>query len=213
MTHRANATLAVIVSCFVATLIAGSALAGASDSDPSAELGLVSPKVVSLDGDDWLLATDPDNIGINQKWWLAPQETAVQCKVPWIIQDPFPGYHGVAWYWKRFDAPENPHLGGRTLLHFEAVDYKADVWVNDVGVGSHEGGEAPFDLDITEALNEDGQNILAVRVLNPTDTSIDGIVLSETPHRNKVNAYTAGSSYNHGGIVAPVRLLVVPAVY
>ena len=46
----------------------------------------------------------------------------------------------------------------------------------------------------------------------PTNEPIDGIVLSETPHRNKVIPYRAGASYNHGGIVDSVELLVVPAV-
>ena len=45
----------------------------------------------------------------------------------------------------------------------------------------------------------------------PRNSPIDGIVLGETPHRNKVIPYSAGSSYNHGGIVDSVELLVVPA--
>ena len=53
---------------------------------------------------------------------------------------------------------------------------------------------------------------MAVRVLNPTHETIDGIVLNETPHRNKVIPYGAGASYNHGGIVDSVELLVVPLV-
>ena len=51
--------------------------------------------------------------------------------VAWIIQDAFPGYHGVAWYWKEFEAPAVPEPGGRMLLRFWQVDYKADVWLKD----------------------------------------------------------------------------------
>lgn len=58
--------------------------------------------------------------------------------------DTFPGYHGVAWYWRDFAAPANPHQDGRYWLRFWAVDYKADVWLNGVPVGGHEGGETPF---------------------------------------------------------------------
>ena len=61
--------------------------------------------------------------------------------MPWIIQEAFPGYHGVAWYWRDFNAPANPHAGGRYLLRFWAVDYLAEVWLNGVHVGGHEGGE------------------------------------------------------------------------
>ena len=63
-----------------------------------------------------------------------------------------------------------------------------EVWLNDVPVGGHEGGETPFMLDITEAVKAGRTNRLAVRVLNPKAEPIDGIVLAETPHRNKVPA-------------------------
>ncbi len=49
------------------------------------------------------------------------------------------------------------------------MDYKADVWLNGVLVGGHEGGETPFTLDVTEAIKPLATNRLAVRVLNPTN--------------------------------------------
>ena len=124
-----------------------------------------------------------------------------------------PGYHGVAWYWKSFIPPQNPYRGGRCLLRFHAVDYLADVWLNDRPVGSHEGGETPFALDVTEAVKSGASNRLAVRVLNPKAEPTDGIVLAETPHRNKVPAgITSGGSYNSGGITEPVEVFWVPSV-
>ena len=146
----------------------------------------LSSTVVSLDGDQWLLATDPTNVGRGEEWFKTPRPEAKSTKVPWIIQDAFPGYHGVAWYWRDFAAPANPHTQGRYLLRFWAVDYKAYVWLNGVRVGGHEGGETPFPLDVTEAFKPGAPNRLAVRVLNPTHEPIDGIVLSHTPRRNKV---------------------------
>lgn len=100
----------------------------------------------------------------------------------------------------------------RYLLRFWAVDYRAEVWLNGVAVGEHEGGETPFVLDVTDVLRLNEPNLLAVRVLNPTCDPIDGIVLPETPHRNKALPYTAGSACNQGGIIDSVELLVVPAV-
>ena len=97
----------------------------------------VSSKIISLDGNQWLIATDPDNVGCNQKWWKEPVPEAKETKVPWIIQGPFPYYHGLAWYWRDFVPPANPHLEGRYLLRFWAVDYKADVWLNSVHVGGY----------------------------------------------------------------------------
>jgi hypothetical protein len=132
--------------------------------------------------------------------------------VPWIIQDPFPGYHGVAWYWRDFPAPVNPHPRGRYLLRFWAVDYTAEVWLNGLAVGKHEGGETPFLLDVTRAIKPGASNRLAVRVLNPTHQPIDGIVLNETPHRNKALPYSPGSAWDQGGIMDSVELLLAPAV-
>ena len=57
------------------------------------------------------------------------------------------------------------------LLHFGAVDWRADVWVNGVSLGRHEGGYTPFDFDVTPALQK-GVNTLRVRVWDPTDARL-----------------------------------------
>ena len=169
-------------------------------------------QVISLDG-SWMLGIDPDNRGVDDTWWTAPRPDAKPTHVPWIIQDAFPGYHGVVWYWKEFECPANPHATGRTLLRFWQVDYKCDVWLNDSPVGSHEGGESMFVLDVTEFIKAGQVNRLAVRVLNPTHDPIDGIVLNETPHRNKALPYRSGSAWNQGGIWDSVEILHVPQAW
>ena len=68
--------------------------------------------VQPLDGDGWRIATDPKNEGREAKWFAAPREETKPTKVPWIIQDAFPGYHGVAWYWREFNAPTNHGSSG-----------------------------------------------------------------------------------------------------
>ena len=72
-------------------------------------------------------------------------------------------------YQRTFEVP-SAWKGKQVLLHFGAVDWKADVWVNDVKVGSHTGGYAPFSFDITPALVAK-TNKLVVRVWDPTDKS------------------------------------------
>ena len=214
MMKRATRPLltALPTALLIALLAAGASNAQAAAPDaPSSERPATS-QVVSLDGDQWLLAPDPANEGRQQAWYREAQSDARKTKVPWIIQDAFPGYHGVAWYWRRFDAPANPHRDGRSLLRFWAVDYLAEVWLNGVRVGDHEGGESPFVLDVTEAVRPGESNLLAVRVLNPTHEPIDGIVLGETAHRNKALPYGAGSAWDQGGIVDSVELLLVPAL-
>lgn len=58
--------------------------------------------------------------------------------------------------------------GFKVLLHFGAVDWKAEVWVNGSAAGSHTGGYYPFSADITALLRE-GENELSVAVWDPTD--------------------------------------------
>ncbi len=70
-------------------------------------------------------------------------------------------------YRRAFDVPSS-WKGKKVLLHFGAVDWKTDVWVNDVKVGSHAGGFTPFSFDITEAL-QGKNNTLMVKVWDPTD--------------------------------------------
>jgi len=169
-------------------------------------------QTVSLDAAGWRLGIDPHNVGKAERWFTAPRPDARITPVPWIIQDIFPDDHGVVWYWRDFTCPQNADPQGRTLVRFWNVDYLAEVWVNDQYLGKHEGADGPFVLDATEAVHPGATNRLAVRVLNPKDEPIDGIVLNETPHRNKTCAFTFGHDYNHGGIEDSVELLVVPAL-
>ncbi len=169
-----------------------------------------SASVRSLAG-TWLLAVDKDNKGREERWFERTRPDAKEAPVPGIIQQVFPGYHGVAWYWHTFSVTQ-PAGTNRLLLRFGAVDYLADVWLNGTHLGSYEGGETPFEFDATAAIKV-GENLLAVRVLNPTGRAIDGYVLNQTPHRNKVDSPRCGSSFNIGGILYPVELRRVPPVY
>ncbi|MDD4270463.1 MAG: hypothetical protein PHN77_19745, partial [Thermoguttaceae bacterium] len=204
--------LLVVTAAALLPIASGSDAAEGPSPTAAAGSQATGTTVLSLEGKDWVVAADPGNGGRAAAWWESPRPGARPIRVPGILQEALPGYHGVAWYWRQFTPPQNPYPGGRCLLRFHAVDYLADVWLNDVPVGGHEGGETPFVLDITDAVRIGAPNRLAVRVLNPTAEPIDGIVLAETPHRNKTPAgITAGASYNSGGITEPVEVFWVPA--
>ncbi|MGD0730846.1 MAG: sugar-binding domain-containing protein [Terracidiphilus sp.] len=164
----------------------------------------------TLDG-EWSILTDPGNVGRDQGWYRTAQPGAQATRVPSTIQETFPAYHGLAWYWHTFEAEPHPYAGGRYLLRFNEVNYSADVWVNGKHVGAHEGADTPFVLDATRAIRR-GQNQLAVRVLNPTIRHIDGILLDETPLLSSSLAYLNGRAYPIGGILEPVELLLTPAI-
>jgi beta-galactosidase/beta-glucuronidase len=70
------------------------------------------------------------------------------------------------WYRTNFEVPADWN-GKNVLLHFGAVDWRADIWINDIKVGSHEGGYTPFSFNITPFLNAASQT-LTVKVWDPT---------------------------------------------
>lgn len=73
-----------------------------------------------------------------------------------------PGFYEAVWYRRIFEM-DRPAGRDRVLLHFEAVDYRATVWVNGQRVCEHEGGYSPFSADITGALAETGVQEVIVR--------------------------------------------------
>lgn len=70
------------------------------------------------------------------------------------------------WYETNFTVPNN-WKNKNIVLHFGAVDWKADFWLNDIKIGSHTGGYSPFSFDITPFLNKKSQK-LVVRVWDPS---------------------------------------------
>ena len=73
----------------------------------------------------------------------------------------------VLWYERRFTVPAGWRQGA-LLLHFGAVDWEADVYLNGIRVGGHKGGYTAFSIDIAPYLTR-GEQTLAVRVADPTD--------------------------------------------
>ncbi|MDO4949322.1 MAG: glycoside hydrolase family 2 TIM barrel-domain containing protein [Bacteroidales bacterium] len=72
------------------------------------------------------------------------------------------------WYERSFRIPTE-WKGKRIILHFGAVDWHAEVMVNNQSVGSHKGGYAPFSFDITPYLKPSGEQTLLVRVRDASD--------------------------------------------
>ena len=71
------------------------------------------------------------------------------------------------WYERKLEIPAD-WKGKDILLHFGAVDWKAEVFINAKKVGEHFGGFAPFYFNITEHLKA-GENSLSVRVFDSTE--------------------------------------------
>jgi beta-galactosidase/beta-glucuronidase len=71
------------------------------------------------------------------------------------------------WYRKFFTVPDK-WAGKHILLHFDAVDWLTDVYVNDKKVGSHRGGYTGFTFDITPFIKNDTLQKVELRVWDPT---------------------------------------------
>ncbi|MBW3468106.1 glycoside hydrolase family 2 protein [Arthrospiribacter ruber] len=72
------------------------------------------------------------------------------------------------WYQRTFSVSSSKG-NERTLLHFGAVDWEAEVFINGKSVGIHRGGFDPFSFDITDFLIRGKNQELVVRVWDPTD--------------------------------------------
>jgi len=72
---------------------------------------------------------------------------------------------GIAWYRKRFRAPDAS--GGRCVtLEFDGVYQNSEVWINGQYLGKRPYGYVPFHYDITPRLAAGGENVVAVKVDN-----------------------------------------------
>ena len=72
-------------------------------------------------------------------------------------------------YSRKFRLPEG-FRQKRVLLHFEAVDQIADVYLNGIHIAHHEGGYLPFTVDCMEL--SQGENQIVVEVTDDTSSPI-----------------------------------------
>ncbi len=73
-------------------------------------------------------------------------------------------YEGTVWYKKSFNV-ENYNADKRYYVHFGAVNYRADVYLNGKKLGTHLGGFTPFNFEMTPLLKEK-DNFIIVKVDN-----------------------------------------------
>jgi hypothetical protein len=103
-----------------------------------------------------------------------PTEFREKILVPFPIESRLSGVQRTflpeerAWYRRTFKSDEN-WKDQRILLHFGAVDWHAEVWINGKRAGEHRGGYDPFTFDITDHVDVAGENVLVVAVKDPTD--------------------------------------------
>lgn len=72
---------------------------------------------------------------------------------------------GMGWYRKTFTLPERTR-GRHVYIDFDGVYRKSEVWINGHFLGRRPSGYVSFRYDLTPHLNEEGENVIAVRVDN-----------------------------------------------
>lgn len=110
---------------------------------------------------------------------------------------------GIGWYRLTF-TPSATVRGKRAWLEFDAASRTAEVWLNGVKLGGHQGGFSRFRLDATAALKPGAPNLLVVKTDNskPAEGSSTVDILP-----------LAGDFFVHGGLYRPVRLIATDAVH
>ncbi|TNF26227.1 MAG: hypothetical protein EP329_21540 [Deltaproteobacteria bacterium] len=135
----------------------------------------------------WDFAYDPEDVGITEGWAGRDDVWTDRIQVPYAWEAPLSGlvpphdapyfagealaattYRGVAWY--RLALPEAPPVAAGYDWHlvFGAVDYTARVYVDGQLAGEHEGGYAPFSVNLS-ALAGDAPPRIVVRVEDLTE--------------------------------------------
>ena len=138
------------------------------------EKGYPRPQLVrsqweNLNG-SWQFAFDDENIGQKERWYQDNQAFDLTIEVPFVYQAALSGIHQrkshpVVWYQRELSLVKNPKK--RYLLHFGAVDYEADVYVNGQHICNHIGGHTSFECDITDYLNDTANQQLTIRAYDP----------------------------------------------
>jgi beta-galactosidase/beta-glucuronidase len=123
---------------------------------------------LSLSG-EWHFRVDPSQVGESESWHQSDFDASswdlVDVPHTWNVMRAHSNYDGFAWYRKVFDLPDRA-ADARMQLRFDAVYYRADVWLNGTYLGVHEGGYTPFEFDVSGIAAAGDENTLAVRVEN-----------------------------------------------
>ncbi len=118
----------------------------------------------------WHFYADPQDRGVNEKWFAEEHETAAwrRVNVPIGFCDCGPEldrYIGAGWFHRTFFVPETMK-GRRVVLYFEGISYNAVVWVNGKKVGENHDPFLPFELPVGDIVRYSEENLIVVRIDN-----------------------------------------------
>ena len=124
---------------------------------------------LSLNG-TWGFERDPGDSGLERG--LVRRELAGTILVPFAPESAMSGvgdldFHEAVWYRRTVELPQDWPEDARVLLHCQAVDHDATVWVDGLEVGRHRGGHTTFTLDLTSTLGGRRSAEVVIRARDP----------------------------------------------
>lgn len=184
-------------------------------TEPSSEVTVPAGKPLYLEGQDgrflvdgpWLFRADLEDAGVPQRFF---SQTAVEgwsgttAPMVWNVGGTTrESYEGsIGWYRKDFRLPTSRTARtDRWIVRFEAVNFRATVWLNGRKLGDHVGGYTPFEFELPN-LNARGVNRLVIRVDNRRAIP-EGIASQPIP---------ATGWWNYGGLQREVYLRKVDRI-
>lgn len=177
-----NMKKAVLVCCALAlTVCAQAQWKPAGDKIKTKWAEQINPQNVlpeyprpQLERTDWVNLNGEWEYAIKPKGEVEPNSFDGNILVPFAVESSLSGVQkevgesNELWYKRSFAVPAN-WKNKDVVLNFGAVDWKADVFVNDILIGSHQGGFTPFSFNITPYLTGKSNQKLVVRVWDPSD--------------------------------------------
>jgi len=125
---------------------------------------------VNLNG-QWTYTFDPGKSGMGRGRALFQSEGfSDEITVPFCPESPLSGVVHVdfieaMWYHRTIDIPLG-WKGKRIILHFGAVDYECEAFIDGISVGTHFGGTVSFSHDITAVAEPEKTHHLVLRVFD-----------------------------------------------
>ena len=126
-----------------------------------------------LERKDWLNLNGFWSYSITDIHSTKPEKFDEKILVPFCLESSLSGdmkslnEKQILWYFKEFEIPKE-WKDKNILLHFNAVDWKCELYLNDIIIGEHFGGYSEFYFDITKHIKE-GNNKIVLKVWDPSD--------------------------------------------
>lgn len=125
---------------------------------------------LNLNG-EWQFEIDHGASGAERGLFYDKADYSLRIQVPFCPESKLSGIEHVdfmnsVWYRREFEVTEL-QLENLIFLHFGAVDYEAEIYINEKKCGTHKGGYVSFSMDITDYVKP-GKNTVVVHAIDDT---------------------------------------------